>query len=265
MPSPTRFLRAAPLNGRAFCCLDNIPFCECRFGNPRIALHRRGRSSRVPLCVVSANVEFCPPDKHSDRSPADRGIHSVATGSVGWLLVVHVACSPENRSLGWPSSRCSVASCSRDRPPSVLVLYLAAVPGDPLLAIAAHSHWPPLLRLLPQSVRARRTGKSGRCNLERISCKNASFPLVADRWCSPAPHAWPPFLRLCVSATSPTLRAHFPAALVADVAHEPALASPSDCSRRSGDRPSPRPAVAPVPSVSESPPRSDNSCCWPVP
>src|SRR5215469_10634736 len=93
--SPTDFLRAAPQNGRAVCFLDNTPVCECRLGNPRTALRRRGKSSRVPLCVVSAGTESCPPDKHSDRSPADREMHSVATGSVSWLRVVHTACIPE--------------------------------------------------------------------------------------------------------------------------------------------------------------------------
>src|ERR1700722_15363851 len=154
MPSPTRFLRAAQLNGRVFCCQDNMPFCECKYDNPRIALHRRGKSFRVPLCVVSADVEFCPPDKHSDRSPADRGIHSVATGSAGLLRAAHTAWPPENRSLVSPSSRYSLAWCSRDRPPSVVVFYSAAFPGDPLLAVAAHNHWPRLLRSLPQSIRA---------------------------------------------------------------------------------------------------------------
>src|SRR5215470_1102278 len=110
--SPTGFLRAALLNGHGFCCLDNIPACEGRFGNPRTALRRRGKSSRAPLCVVSAETKFCPPDKHSDRSPADKGKRSVAAGSLGWLHVVHTACSPENRSVAWPFSRYSLAWCS---------------------------------------------------------------------------------------------------------------------------------------------------------
>src|ERR1700686_3653730 len=33
MRSPPGFLRAALPNGRAFCCLDNTPVCERRFGN----------------------------------------------------------------------------------------------------------------------------------------------------------------------------------------------------------------------------------------
>src|SRR6266853_3274117 len=133
--SPLGFLRAAPPNGRAFCCLDNTPVCERRFGNPQTGLRRRGKSSRLPPCVVSVYAGLCPRGKHSDSSPADRGMRSVEAGSVGWLRVAHTAWSPENRSLAWPSSRYSLAWCSRDRPPSVAVFYSAAVPGDPLLAI----------------------------------------------------------------------------------------------------------------------------------
>src|SRR6516162_7082538 len=262
--SPVGFLRAAPRNGRAVCCLDNTPVYECRFGNPQTALHRRGKSSRAPLCVVSAYAEVCPPGKHSDPSPADREIHSVVTGSVGWLLVVHAACSPENRSVARPFSRYSLAWYSRDRPPSVAVFYSAAVPSDPLLAITACSRWPPLSPPLPQSVRGRHPWRSARCNTTRNLCQAASSPALADRWCSPASHAWP-LLRPCVPATSATLRAHFPAALVAGAVHGPALALPSDYSRRFGDRPSQPPAVALVPGARESSLRGDNSCCSPVP
>ena len=46
---------------------------------------------------------------------------------------------------------------------------------------------------------------------------------------------------------------------------EPALALPSDCTRRFGDRPMPPPVVAPVPNARESSPRGDNSCCSPMP
>src|SRR6266705_1379821 len=51
-----------------------------------------------------------------------------------------------------PSSRYSLAWCSRDRPPSVAVFYSAAVPGDPLLAITVRCRWPRLSPPLPQSV-----------------------------------------------------------------------------------------------------------------
>src|SRR2546421_522556 len=142
--SPPGFLQAAPLNDRVFCCLDNTPVWEYRFGHPQTALPRCGKSSRPPPCVVSADAEFYPPGKHSDPSLADRGMRSVVTGSVDWLRVAHTAWSPENRSLAWPFSRYSLAWCSRDRPPSVAVFYSAAVPGDPLLAITARSRWPPL-------------------------------------------------------------------------------------------------------------------------
>src|SRR5215469_7626198 len=187
MRLPTGFLRAAPLNGRDFCFLGNILVCEYRSGNPRTALRRRGKSSRVPLCAVSADAESCPPDKHSDPSPADRGMHSGATGSVSWLHVVHTACSPENRSVARPFSRYSLAWCSRDRPPSVAVFYSAVVLGDPLPAITAWSRWPLLSPPPPQSIHARHPSKSARCNRVRNPCQTASSPVLADHWCSPAP------------------------------------------------------------------------------
>src|SRR6267378_3331327 len=157
-------LLAAPPNGRAFCCLDNTPVCERRFGNPQAGLRRRGKSSRPPPCVVSVYAGLCPRGKHSDSSPADRGMRSVKAGSVGWLRMAHTAWSPENRSLARPSSRYSLAWCSRDRPPSVAVFYSAAVPGDPLLAITVRCRWPRLSPPLPQSVHARHPRKSARCN-----------------------------------------------------------------------------------------------------
>src|SRR5215469_2528408 len=162
MRLPTGFLRAAPLNGRDFCFLGNILVCEYRSGNPRTALRRRGKSSRVPLCAVSADAEFCPPDKHSDPSP-------------------------ENRSVARPFSRYSLAWCSRDRPPSVAVFYSSVVLGDPLLAITAWSRWPPLSPRPPQSIHARHPSKSARCNRVRNPCQTASSPVLADHWCSPAP------------------------------------------------------------------------------
>jgi len=102
-----------------------------------------------------------------------------------------------------------------------------------------------------------------RVETKRVSCQVASSPALADRWCSPAPHAWP-FLRPCALATSATLQAHSPAALVAGVAHGPALALPSDCPRRFGDRSSPPPAGAPVLDARESSPPGDNSCGSPT-
>ena len=90
------FLRVALPNGRAFCCLDNTPVCERRFSNPQAVLCRRGKSSRLPPCVVSVYAGFCPRGKHSDSSPADRGMRSVEAGSVGWLRVAHTAWFPEN-------------------------------------------------------------------------------------------------------------------------------------------------------------------------
>src|ERR1700730_15580538 len=92
--SPAGFLRAAPPHGRVFCCLDNTPDCECRFGNPQPGLCRCGECSRGPPCVASADAGVGPPGKHSDSSPADRGMRSVETGSVDWLRVVHTAWSP---------------------------------------------------------------------------------------------------------------------------------------------------------------------------
>src|SRR5215831_120688 len=154
--SPPGFLQAALRNGRDSCCPDNIPVCERRFGNPQTALRTCGKSSRTPLCVVSADAEFCPPDKYSDPSPVHIGMRLVTTGSVGWLRVVRTAYCPKNRSVAQPFSRCSLAWCSRDRPPSVVVFCSAVVPGDPLLAITARSRWPPLSPLLPQSIHARR-------------------------------------------------------------------------------------------------------------
>jgi hypothetical protein len=161
---PPGFLRAAPPNGRAFCCLDNTPVCECMFGNPQTGLRRCGKSSRALSCVVAAESGFCPPDKYSDLSPADRGTRSAKAGSAGWLRAAQTAWPPENRSLVSPSSRYSSAWCSRDRPPSVAVFYSAAVPGDPLLATTASTRWPPVSQPLPQSVHARHPRKSVRCS-----------------------------------------------------------------------------------------------------
>src|ERR1700682_5362009 len=119
MPSPPGFLRGAPLNGRAFGCLGNTPVCEDRLGNLPAGLRRRGKSSLVPSGVVPPDAGPCPVGKHGGSSLADKEMRSVVTGSAGWLRVAHfhTAWSPENRSLAWPSSRYSLAWCSRYRPP----------------------------------------------------------------------------------------------------------------------------------------------------
>ena len=114
--------------------------------------------------VVNFYAGLSPRGKHSDSSPADRGMRSVEADLVGWLRVAYTAWPPENQSLAWPSSRYSLAWCSLDCPPSIAVFYSAAVPGDPLLAITARYRWPRLSPPLPQSVHALHPRKSARCN-----------------------------------------------------------------------------------------------------
>src|SRR5580692_24047 len=164
MRSLVGFLRGAPPNGREFYYLGSTLVCESRLGNPPLGLRRCGKSFLVPPCVVSADAGFCPPGKHSNPSPAHRGMRSVETGSVSWLRVAHTAWRLENRSLAWPSSRYSLVWCSHDRPPSVAVFYSIVVPPDPLPAIAARCRWPPVSLPLPQSVHAQHPRKSARCN-----------------------------------------------------------------------------------------------------
>src|SRR5713101_6948087 len=110
--------------------------------------------------------DFAPPGKHSGSSPADTGMRSVETGSASWRHAAHlrVACSPENRPLAWPSSRYSLAWCSRYRPPSVAAFSPVAAPRDPPLAVTVPCRWPPVSPPLPQSVHALHPWKSARCS-----------------------------------------------------------------------------------------------------
>src|SRR5208282_2580192 len=155
-PSLPGFLPVALPNGRSSCCPGNTPVCVGSFDNPPTGLRKCGRSSLLPPCVVPAEAGLCPPDKHSGSSPADREMRSVETGSAGWLRAAHlrVAWSPENRPLVRPSSRYSLASCNRCRPPSVEAFSVVAVPRGPPLAITVPCRWPPVSPPLPQSVHA---------------------------------------------------------------------------------------------------------------
>src|SRR5229473_538159 len=165
-PSPPGFLPVAPPNGRSSCCPGNTLVCEGSFGNPQTGLRRGGKSSLLPPCVVPAEAGLCPPGKHSGSSPADTGMRSVETGSADWRHAAHlrVACSPENRSLAWPSSRYSLAWCSRYRPPSVAAFSPVAILPDPPLAVTVPCRWPPVSPPLPQSVHALHPWKSARCS-----------------------------------------------------------------------------------------------------
>ena len=87
---------------------------------------------------------------------------------------------------------------------------------------------------------------------------------LADRSCSRARRSWLS-LRSCDPATSATLLARSPAALVARAGREPELALLSGWSLRSVDRPSPPRAAAPAPDAPESFLLVDNSACSPMP
>src|SRR6266404_637561 len=264
-PAPSHSLRRGPPNALVSYSPDNTAACVRNFGNPATPPRSGSTRSLSISCVGSRRPTPCLPDKRKRRVRRRRRRRWAEVGSGYSFCWAHfpTPCCPENQSRVPPSVRCCLGSCSRHRPPSVAALSPTVPRCAPPLAATVRSRWRPALPPHPRSVHAPRRWKSARCSSAIIPHRSGASLALADLSCSHARRSWPS-PRPCVPATSATLPARSPAALVVRAAREPALALLSDYSLRFADRPSPPRAAAPAPDAPESFLPVDNSACSPM-